>query len=102
MFGRISRGRMVENRFREIVWDCWWGLPDHYPHVALDAFVVMPDHVHGIVILRDGIPRTGLKPARRHPTGPPHLIHDPLRPEPFQHVPHHPRIPAAKIIRVDQ
>jgi REP element-mobilizing transposase RayT len=28
-------------------------IPQHYPHVALDEFVVMPDHIHGILVLRD-------------------------------------------------
>jgi REP element-mobilizing transposase RayT len=32
---------------------CWRGLPQHYSHVDLDSFVVMPNHIHGIVILTD-------------------------------------------------
>jgi REP element-mobilizing transposase RayT len=27
--------------------------PDHFPHARIDAFVVMPDHLHGILVLRD-------------------------------------------------
>ena len=69
---------MVENANASIVRDCWLDLPNHYPHVLLDAFVVMPDYVHGIVVLLDtfgaglddaraGLQhRAGLKPA---PTG---------------------------------
>jgi hypothetical protein len=49
LLGWISDGRVVENA--TIVRDCWFDLPNHYPHVSLDAFVVMPDHVHGIVML---------------------------------------------------
>ena len=75
LFGRIAGGRMVENRSARIVRNCWEGLPGHYPRVSLDAFVVMPDHVRGIVVLgnahrtmvgRDRAARAGLKPA---PTG---------------------------------
>ena len=29
----------------------WRAIPDHYPNVVADAFVVMPNHVHGIVVL---------------------------------------------------
>jgi REP element-mobilizing transposase RayT len=29
----------------------WEGLPKHYAHVDLDAFVVMPNHIHGILFL---------------------------------------------------
>jgi putative transposase len=32
---------------------CWLALPRHFPHVALDAWVLMPDHMHGIVVMRD-------------------------------------------------
>lgn len=28
--------------------ECWKTIPDHFPHVELDAFVIMPNHVHGI------------------------------------------------------
>ena len=30
---------------------CWHTIPDHYPDVELDAFVVMPNHVHGTLVL---------------------------------------------------
>lgn len=32
---------------------CWNDLPDHYPNVELDEFVVMPNHVHGIIVILD-------------------------------------------------
>jgi REP element-mobilizing transposase RayT len=31
----------------------WASIPEHFPHIALDAFVVMPNHVHGIVVIGD-------------------------------------------------
>jgi len=33
----------------EIAFSCWQTIPDHYPAVDLDAFVVMPNHTHGIL-----------------------------------------------------
>jgi hypothetical protein len=46
---------------------CWDDLPHHYPHVQLDAFIVMPNHVHGVVTLVDddvvGPVGAGLRPA---------------------------------------
>jgi putative transposase len=30
---------------------CWLEIPDHFPSVALDAFIIMPNHVHGIVLI---------------------------------------------------
>ena len=43
----------------------WEGLPSHYPHIQLDTYVIMPNHVHGIVVLEDKDDRhvgAGFKP----------------------------------------
>ncbi len=50
LFGEIKNGEMRLNQFGEIVEQAWVDLPQHYP-VELGAFVVMPNHVHGIIIL---------------------------------------------------
>ena len=34
-----------------IVQRCWDAIPGHYLHVELDAFQVMPNHVHGIIVI---------------------------------------------------
>ena len=43
-------------------------MASHYPHIEVDAFVVMPNHIHGIIVLNDNV-GAGLKPAptKRHP-----------------------------------
>ncbi len=64
LFGRVVDGEMILNDLGRIVVDAWNDLPNHYPHVLLDAFIVMPDHVHGIVVLTDGQDR-GMERARR-------------------------------------
>jgi hypothetical protein len=80
LFGWISGGRVVGNGNARIVRDCWLDLPNHYPHVSLDTFVVMPDHIHGIIILLDTFGegdvrkddvRAGLKPPPINPKPPP-------------------------------
>ena len=53
MFGRVLNGRMKANRLGAVVEGCWAKLPDHYDNVALDAFIVMPNHVHGVIIIKD-------------------------------------------------
>ena len=50
LFGTVTDGRMTLNAAGRAVEEVWHGLPSHYPHVELDVFVVMPDHVHGIVV----------------------------------------------------
>jgi REP element-mobilizing transposase RayT len=55
LFGEIADGQMRLNAFGEIVQTCWNDLPNHYPHVELDAFVVMPNHVHGVIVINDTV-----------------------------------------------
>ena len=63
LFGEVTNGKMHLNAFGHIVESCWHDLPNHYPNLLLDAFTVMPNHVHGIVIITDVGVGAGLKPA---------------------------------------
>lgn len=45
----IVEGAMVLNTAGKIVENCWCAIPGHFPQVTLDEFVVMPNHVHGII-----------------------------------------------------
>jgi putative transposase len=38
---------------RRVVETHWRAIPRHGPHVTLDAWVVMPNHVHGIIVIGD-------------------------------------------------
>ena len=60
--------------------NCWNDLPNHYPNLKLDQFVVMPNHVHGIIIIENNnntigyqdVPvETGLKPVSTGTPGTP-------------------------------
>ena len=56
LFGRVVDGRMQLNRYGEIVREEWFRTAEIRPYVVLraDEFVVMPNHVHGIIwIVRD-------------------------------------------------
>lgn len=50
-FGAVVHGRMVLSEAGRIAAECWRAIPEHFPHVALDEWVVMPDHVHGIIAI---------------------------------------------------
>lgn len=52
LFGDPEHGRMRLTTCGRIVVERWRALPRHFPHVTLDAFVVMPNHVHGIVVIK--------------------------------------------------
>lgn len=48
-FGEIITHKMQLTPIGEIALQCWLDIPDHFPFVKLDVFVVMPNHVHGIL-----------------------------------------------------
>jgi REP element-mobilizing transposase RayT len=37
----------------KIVNTCWLEIPNHFPHALLDEFVIMPNHIHGIIIINE-------------------------------------------------
>jgi REP element-mobilizing transposase RayT len=51
VFGEIVEGEMVLNDAGQMVQETWEQMPSHYPDCGLDAFVVMPNHVHGIILI---------------------------------------------------
>jgi putative transposase len=53
LFGRIANGVMATNALGNIAQQCWDAIPQHMPHVDIGEFVVMPNHVHGIVVIRE-------------------------------------------------
>ncbi|MCL2777409.1 MAG: hypothetical protein FWD73_05345 [Polyangiaceae bacterium] len=51
LFGEIVDGEMRLNDAGRMIAEVWNGLSAHYAGVATDDFVVMPNHLHGIVVL---------------------------------------------------
>jgi len=49
LFGNFARGEMVLTDIGRIVDDCWSEIPQHHTAVALDLYVVMPNHLHGLL-----------------------------------------------------
>ena len=54
LFGQVVSGEMRLNDAGRMTWGEWRALGDRFPAVELDEFVVMPNHVHGIVRIVDG------------------------------------------------
>ena len=46
---------MVLNEMGKIANQCWLEIPKHFPNSSLDEFIVMPNHIHGIVIIDDNM-----------------------------------------------
>jgi putative transposase len=51
LLGEIVDGEMQLNQLGNVVRSHWIKLPTYHSHLQLDAWVVMPNHVHGILIL---------------------------------------------------
>jgi putative transposase len=51
LFGEVAAGRMLINDAGRIVRQVWDELPNRFSTIALDAFVVMPNHVHGTIVV---------------------------------------------------
>ncbi len=53
LFGEISGDRMVLNELGRVIESVWMELTTRYPNIELDAFGVMPNHIHGIIVIVD-------------------------------------------------
>jgi putative transposase len=53
LFGQITDGAVVWTPFGEGVVATWEAMPTRFPTVDLDAWVLMPNHLHGILVLND-------------------------------------------------
>ena len=49
LFGTITDGEMRLNERGQIVVECWNQIPQHFPSVELGEYVIMPNHMHGII-----------------------------------------------------
>ncbi len=55
---------MALSEYGKIVEKVWYNLTDHYQNIKLDTFTVMPNHIHGIIVLMDvDDVGAGFKPA---------------------------------------
>jgi putative transposase len=84
LLGDIASGEMRLNRYGAIANECWQAIPNHFANVELDAHVVMPNHVHGIIIIAGDIVRPTPIVGARHAV-PLHAV--PLHAVPLHAVP---------------
>jgi putative transposase len=67
LFGEVTDGAMQLNEAGYMIQSVWNELPCQFAGVDIDAFVVMPNHVHGIILINDE-PDTGMTdPGRGEP-----------------------------------
>lgn len=62
LFGRIDCEAMMANDAGRVVESVWQSLPGRFPGIELDEFVVMPNHVHGIIMFHNGRGESCIRP----------------------------------------
>jgi REP element-mobilizing transposase RayT len=62
----VSTGDMTFTEIGQKAHDYWTQIPEHFPFVTLGAFVIMPNHVHGVIVIDkpDGAPPVSAVPLR--------------------------------------
>jgi REP element-mobilizing transposase RayT len=58
VFGEIVNGEMRLNDYGKIADEHWQDIPNHFPNVDLGTYVIMPNHVHGIIVVNDQVGAT--------------------------------------------
>jgi REP element-mobilizing transposase RayT len=64
LFGEIVDGEMRLSSIGEIVAEEWQKTPDIRPNVVLDEWVIMPNHLHGIIVILEPRDRTVVEKSR--------------------------------------
>ena len=68
LFGEMEGGEMRLNPFGEIVKEEWLRSAEIRDEISLDAFVVMPNHIHGIIFIHGIVGATGRSPLPQNET----------------------------------
>jgi len=52
-FGDVKDEEMILNECGRVAFKYWSEIPEYYENVDIDNFVIMPNHIHGIIIIND-------------------------------------------------
>jgi REP element-mobilizing transposase RayT len=61
-FRKIESDEMILNDLGKIAQQCWLEIPQHFPHTILHEYVLMPNHIHGIIELTDTVGAKNFSP----------------------------------------
>ena len=54
-FGAVNQNRMMYSDLGRYAKRCWEQIPLHFPQVQVDTFILMPNHMHGILQMEDHV-----------------------------------------------
>jgi REP element-mobilizing transposase RayT len=55
IFGDIISEKMLLNECGEIAKKYWSDIPEHFHRIEMDEFIIMPNHIHGIINIIDDV-----------------------------------------------
>ena len=62
-FGEIINGKMITNDVGKMIETVWREIPQFYPGIGIDAFQIMPNHFHGIIVIMETCQSWGIDTA---------------------------------------
>jgi REP element-mobilizing transposase RayT len=71
IFGQITNGEIKLSEIGRIAKNYWEEIPSHFTNAALDEYVIMPNHIHGIILILDYVDYVGARHAS--PLQPPQI-----------------------------
>jgi len=70
IFGTIVDGAVYLNDLGNLVQKLWEEIPDHFPNVEIDPYMIMPNHMHGIITIIEPECRGTISGMRQHDCAP--------------------------------
>jgi putative transposase len=67
VFGKVSEDKAILSSIGNIAQKCWEDIPTHFPNVELDEYVIMPNHIHGIIVITEGRDLINQIPTKKFP-----------------------------------
>ena len=80
-FGKIVNDQMQLSKIGKIAKEYWRNIPQYHPYVQLDEFIIMPDHIHGIIIINNNTVETQYLASHKMATKPTMCNESDLKPE---------------------
>ena len=66
MFGNIINGEVILNEIGRVAMRCWQNIPTYFEHALLQEYIIMPNHVHGIIELQENHVKSQSQPQQNH------------------------------------
>jgi len=68
-FGEIVNEMMILNELGKVAKECLLEISNHFPNIELDYFVIMPNHIHGIIIINSEVKTPDRASLQKHSLG---------------------------------